>query len=98
MLAGDENPENDTKNLNIIVFDPTVYTMPSLRTTTITTCSGTFADFAGLDGDLLVDDWGTYIYPSTPNAKIRFEFLQFDIGWSDFWIYDGENTNAPLLG
>ncbi|MEZ5082710.1 MAG: GEVED domain-containing protein [Bacteroidales bacterium] len=98
-LTGDENPENDSKNMNIFVYDPTVYTMPSMSTTSITTCSGTFADNLGVDGDLVVDDWGTItFYPSTPGAKIKLQFLQFDIGWSDFWIYDGEDENATELG
>ena len=52
-----------------------------------------------LNGDLTVDDWGILtIYPANPGDKIRLEFIQFDIDWSDFWIYDGENTMATELG
>ena len=97
--AGDENPDNDEQNMEIIVFDPTVYTMPSLSTSYDSTCSGTFADAGGIDGDLTVDDWGIYtIYPTTPGSKIRLDFIQFDIDWSDFWIYDGEDIYATELG
>jgi len=99
MLAGDENPDNDEQSMEIIVFDPTVYTMPSMQTTSITTCSGTFADAGGLEGNLVDDDWGILtIYPATTGSKIRLDFILFEIGWSDFWIYDGENISAPELG
>jgi len=99
MLAGDENPDNDEQSMEITVFDPTIYLMPSMQTTSITTCSGTFADAGGLEGNLTVDDWGILtIYPATAGAKIRLDFIQFDIAWSEFRIYDGENVNAPELG
>ncbi len=98
--SGDDNPENDTQNMTITVFDPTVYLMPSLEVSSDTTCSGTFADAAGLNGNMTNDDdWGIYtIYPATPGAKIRLEFVQFDIAWGEFWIYDGINTSATELG
>ncbi len=99
MLSGDENPDNDEQSMDITVFDPTVFPMPSMETTTITACSGTFTDAGGLQGDLTVDDWGILtIYPSNPGSKIRLEFIQFDIDWSDFWIFDGEDIYAPELG
>jgi len=64
MLSGDENPDNDEQSMDITVFDPTVFPMPSMETTTITACSGTFTDAGGLQGDLTVDDWGILtIYP-----------------------------------
>jgi len=99
MLPGDEDPDNDSQNINIVVFDPTIYTMPSEQITSVTACSGTFTDAAGLEGDLIVDDWGVItFYPATPGAKMRLQFIEFDIGWSDFWIYDGEDDSAPMLG
>ena len=98
-LPGDENPENDEQALAITVFDPMVYTMPSMQASSITVCSGTFADAGGLNDSLTAGDWGILtIYPSTPGAKIRLNFIQFDIEWSEFWIYDGENTNSTELG
>ncbi|MCB0807572.1 MAG: hypothetical protein KDC05_17390, partial [Bacteroidales bacterium] len=94
-LSGDENPDNDEQAMDITVFDPTVYTMPSYSTGSITACSGTFADAGGLGDSLTVDDWGVMtIYPATTGAKIRLDFIQFDIEWSEFYIYDGENTLA----
>ena len=99
MLAGDQNVDNNTQELDITVYDPTVYLMPSMQTTSITACSGTFADAGGLEGPLTVDDWGILtIYPVNAGDKIKLDFIQFDIDWSDFWIYDGENTSAPELG
>ncbi len=99
MLSGDQNPDNDEQSIVITVFDPTVYSMPSQEVETITVCSGTFADAGGLNGNLIVDDWGTLIiYPATAGAKIRLDFIQFDIKFSDFWIYDGETLSAPELG
>ncbi len=99
LLTGDEYPDNDEQSLEIVVFDPTVYNMTNLGTGYDSACSGTFADAAGLGGNLGVNDWGTHtFYPATPGSKIRLEFMQFDIGWSDFWIYDGEDDNATLLG
>ena len=99
MLVGDENPDNDSESLNITVFDPTIYTMTNFGVGYDSACSGTFTDAAGMGGNLGVDDWGTHtFYPTTPGSKIRLEFIQFDIGWSDFWIYDGEDINATELG
>jgi hypothetical protein len=99
VLEGDEVPENNSLSMDITVFDPTVHLMPSMEVTDLTICSGTFTDAGGLEGDLTVDDWGILtIYPATAGAKMRLDFVQFDIGWSEFWIYDGENTLAPLLG
>jgi len=99
ILPGDENPENDSQSLGITVFDPTIYTMPSMQTSSITACSGTFTDAGGLDGNLTVDDWGILtIYPVTTGSKVKLDFIQFDIDWSEFYIYDGENTQAPLIG
>jgi len=99
LLSGDENPNNDIKDLNIVVFDPTIYSMPSMQTSSYTTCSGTFTDAGGLEDSLVADDYGTLtLYPSTPGSKMRLDFLQFDVEWSDFWIYDGETINAPLIG
>jgi len=99
ILPGDENPDNDSMSLGITVFDPTIYTMPSMQTSSITACSGTFTDAGGLDGNLTVDDWGILtIYPATTGSKLRLDFIQFNIDWSEFYIYDGENTDATLLG
>lgn len=99
MLDDDENPSNDSKSIEITVFDPTVYAMTNLAVGYDSTCSGTFADAEGLGGNLGVNDWGIHtFYPTSSGAKIRLEFAQFDIGWSDFWIYDGENVDAPELG
>ncbi len=99
-LAGDEYPGNDEKTLNIFVFDPTIYTMPSNgQSSSITTCSGTFTDAGGLEGDLVKGDEGVLtIYPSNSGDKTVLDFIEFDIGWSDFWIYDGEDETAPLIG
>jgi hypothetical protein len=100
VLAGDENTDNDLKTLNIFVFDPTIYTMPSGgASSSITACSGTFTDAGGLEGDLVKGDEGVLtIYPVNTGDKTRLKFIEFDIGWSDFWIYDGEDETAKLIG
>jgi hypothetical protein len=99
MLPDDGYPDNDSKSMNIYVFDPTIYEMPSGEVTSITTCSGTFTDAGGLEGGLTVSDWGILtIYPVNEGDKTTLDFIEFDIGWSDFWIFDGENVDAPMLG
>ena len=100
MLSGDEYTDNDTKSMDIYVFDPTIYTMPSNGDwETITACSGTFTDAGGLEGNLIKSDQGVLtIYPENEGDKISLKFIEFQIGWSDFWIYDGEDETAPQLG
>ncbi len=39
-------------------------------------------------------------YPSTPNSMIRFTFNSFqtESNYDYLYIYNGENTSAPLIG
>lgn len=73
----------------------------------ITTCSGLFTDDGGLDGNYSDDLDLTYtIYGDASNidAILSVEFIDFNIedhatcDYDYLKIYDGANTNAPLLG
>ncbi len=95
-LSGDQVTSNDTTYGQVVNYG-TVYTMQD--GVNITTCSGTFVDPGGIDGDFGMNDMATMtIYPGTPGDKVRLSFISFDVTWSDFMIYDGENTDAPLMG
>jgi len=96
MLGGDEYMNNDTAFAQIYNYG-TIYIMSDDES--ITTCDGTFTDPGGLYNDFGPDDKATVtIFPGTPGNKIRLNFVAFDVTWSDFYIYDGLNTDAPLLG
>ncbi len=96
-LNDDLAPENDS-------YTSTVYNMGTIYqaadTSSITACSGTFVDPGGLSGGIMSGMASlTTIYPETEGDRVRLDFLSFDPGWCDaFHIYDGETTDAPLLG
>ncbi|MBI9034230.1 MAG: carboxypeptidase regulatory-like domain-containing protein [Bacteroidales bacterium] len=96
-LTGDENVSNNT-------FAKSIYNLGEIYqitdTTTVTTCSGTFTDPGGLDGGVMSGMTSlTTFYPESEGDRVRLTFLTFDPGWCDkFAIYDGENTDANLIG
>jgi len=95
-LSGDEHTDNDTYTTEIYNYG-TVYVMTD--GVNITACEGTFTDPGGLYNDFDQNDKATVtIFPGTPGDKVRLNFVAFDVTWSDFYIYDGLNTDAPLLG
>ncbi|MEZ5197276.1 MAG: hypothetical protein R2764_13010 [Bacteroidales bacterium] len=52
-----------------------------------------------MDGNLTVDDWEYFNHLSGNNRiKIETRFIQFDIDWSEFYIYVGDNTQGSLIG
>ena len=68
---------------------------------TVTTCMGNFYDSGGPGGNYQNNENFTMtFYPSTTGAFTRFTFNTFDIesNWDYLYIYDGENTSAPLIG
>jgi hypothetical protein len=96
VLSGDEVLANDTAMSQIYNYG-TVYVMTD--GVNITACEGTFTDPGGLYNDFGPNDMATVtIFPGTPGDKVRLNFVAFDVTWSDFYIYDGMTTDAPLLG
>lgn len=72
---------------------------------TITTCSGIFYDSGGETGNYNDDeDFTMTILPGTTGAKVIAQFQLFDVEYDNScdydWlkIYNGSNTQAPLLG
>ncbi len=96
-LDGDEDASNN-------IFNKSIYNLGDIYqitdTTTVTTCSGTFTDPGGLSGDIISGMASlTTFYPESEGDRVRLSFLTFNTGWSEkFAIYDGENTDAPLIG
>jgi len=95
-LSGDQYMMNDTVTDQIINYG-TVYPMED--GVDIYACSGTFTDSGGLDSNFTKSEILTMtIYPETPGSQVRLNFVEFDVYWSEFYIYDGEDTDAPLIG
>ncbi len=95
-LPGDEDTSNDT-------IVKTIYNLGEIyemeESNTITTCSGTFVDLGGYTGGLDMGNAGvTTLLPESENDRVRLTFLEFDPGYCNFSIYDGETTDAPLIG
>jgi len=95
-LSGDQHPANDMVTGQVVNWG-TVYVMED--GVDITTCEGTFTDPGGLGVNFGQNDFAVMtIYPGNPTDKVRLDFIEFDVYWSDFMIYDGEDTDAPLIG
>ena len=67
----------------------------------ISTCSGNFYDSGGSGGTY--GNSQTFVYTfcsSTPGQSVSVNFSMFDLesGWDYLYIYDGNNTGAPLIG
>ncbi|MFN8276767.1 MAG: gliding motility-associated C-terminal domain-containing protein [Chitinophagales bacterium] len=79
--------------------DSQTYTMGGLGV--ISTCSGSFFDNGGggLNYGNNMRDSVTFC-PSTAGKQIQLSFTQFDLenNWDFMYIYDGDNTSAPLIG
>ena len=87
----------ETKTGYITVMPPEF----NMTNGTVTTCSGNFYDSYGPTGNYLDNENFTEtFYPSTPNSMIRFTFNSFqtESNYDYLYIYNGENTSAPLLG
>ncbi|MBF9141600.1 RCC1 domain-containing protein [Hymenobacter properus] len=65
----------------------------------ITTCSGTLYNPGGPSAGNPAGSATTTLTPATPGAKVRLSFSQFSVNESVVLsIYDGPDTNAPLIG
>ncbi len=68
---------------------------------TVTTCNGNFYDSGGPSGGYSSSENLTQtFYPSTPGDMIRLTFNSFatESSYDFLYIYNGENTSAPLIG
>lgn len=97
-MTGDPRPENNQFQQTVYNYG-TIYEMPSSGTQTITTCGATFTDSGGLDGFYgMEDEATTTILPANAGDRVRLSFLEFDVSFGYFDIYDGTTTDAPLIG
>lgn len=95
-LPGDESLENNKKTYSVYNYGEVVMLdgHPSY-----TSCGVTFTDEGGLDGDFDMSAQGqTTFFPGEDGKMVMMDFLAFDLGFASFKIYNGENTDAPLLG
>lgn len=96
--AQDPNHANDTTETMVYNLG-TVYPMVATGTQTITTCGGTFTDSGGLEGNFgMNDDAVTTLLPANPGDRVKISFLEFNVSWGAFEIYNGTGTDAPLIG
>lgn len=71
----------------------------------VETCSGEFYDSGGPSGNYgNAENFTMTFFPTTTGAKIQFDFTAFSVEpqsqcqWDFLEIFNGENTNSPLLG
>ena len=73
----------------------------NMSNTTITTCSGNLYDSGGSGAAYgLNENFVTTICPSTAGQTIQLNFSAFNLesGFDFMYIYNGPNTNSPLIG
>lgn len=105
-LANDESAINDTVHAVIENFG-LVYEMDEVADATTTACGGIFADAGGLEGTTDGQSYTTTFKPEGENTRsvLEFNFVELVVnGWfgpqtyGELTVYDGEDTNAPVLG
>lgn len=76
------------------------YRMPRTGTVDLTLCEGKIYDSGGEHLNHSQNEDGTFIIrPATPTQGIKLQFIDFELGSNDYlYIYDGDNSSAPLLG
>jgi subtilase family serine protease len=77
------------------------YQLPTSGTASYTTCGGTLYDDGGPTSPHDTNaSGGVTLLPGTPGAKLKLEFslLEIDTVNTSLQVYDGPNTNAPLIG
>lgn len=96
-LAGDENPDNNSKTKTVVNQGNVML----MQNGTITACDGSFFDTGGQDGYYQNnEDLTLTLTPATPGAKMNLNFTSFNLeSGADFLkIYDGADVTAPLIG
>jgi len=97
ILAGDEAVANDEVVYNVYNYG-TVYTVEAQKELAV--CEGTLVDRGGLfsaPSDSYMKDTIT-IKPGEFGKMVRLHFVEHNNGNLDFKVWDGENTDAPLIG
>jgi subtilase family serine protease len=77
------------------------YLLPVSGTANYTTCGGTLYDDGGPTSSHDTNaSGGVTLLPGTPGAKLKlaFSLLEIDTVNTSLQVYDGPNTNAPLIG
>ncbi|HNY62710.1 MAG TPA: gliding motility-associated C-terminal domain-containing protein [Bacteroidales bacterium] len=70
-----------------------------MSNTSINTCDLLYSDPGGMDDYSPNQIFTQVITSSTPNNRLEVHFLEFDLANGDtLWIYNGNGTNAPLIG
>jgi gliding motility-associated-like protein len=68
--------------------------------TTSYACGDTLYDSGGATGDYANNELTTLtVYPDNAGDLVTFTFLSFNTesGWDEIWVYDGPDTNAPVI-
>ncbi|HZH87509.1 MAG TPA: N-acetylmuramoyl-L-alanine amidase [Brumimicrobium sp.] len=68
--------------------------------TSITNLSGIFYDTGGASGNYGNDERKLWLFEPTGAGSVTLTFTSFNLeaNWDYMFIYDGANTNAPLIG
>lgn len=76
------------------VQGPNIYMGPN----DVEACTGYFYDSGGANGNFdYAEDYTMTVCSTDPDLFTSITFYDFDIGDSDFTIYDGNSTAAPIL-
>ncbi|SFQ65926.1 CARDB domain-containing protein [Hymenobacter arizonensis] len=100
-VVAETNENNNVNWQSLTVLGPFAGTLvPFTGTATVTTCSTTIYDNGGYNNYADNSSGSLTIRPATPGGMIQLVFNSFllESGFDYVRIYDGVNTNAPLLG
>ncbi|QFZ54111.1 hypothetical protein FEZ18_04460 [Oceanihabitans sp. IOP_32] len=102
--AANINQNNERWWLDNIEVAVNTYKIDAVNGQTITTCSGTFYDSGGSDGTYSNDENYSVAFTSSNGNPIQIDFTTWSVenhstcGWYGLLIYDGVDSNAPLIG
>jgi PKD repeat protein len=104
LVASNEIGDSDPYSVTDMVYVMPVFYM---QDGSVTTCTGTFFDTGGPDGDYgASEDYTFTIYPSEAGMMTKVEFIEFATEnnsysggcYDELSVYDGENTSGTLIG
>ncbi|MBL0309480.1 MAG: M4 family metallopeptidase [Bacteroidetes bacterium] len=87
--------------VNISSTNPCVVIMPASGTyQTQTACNGTIYDNGGPAGNYSDQTSSTITISPTGASQVRIQFTQFrtESGYDFIYVYNGPNTNSPIIG
>jgi len=96
-LAGDENPDNNSKTITVTNLGNQIL----MQNGSVSSCDGLFYDSGGPDATYQPNEDLTFtLLPGTPGARVKINFTVFDTenNYDFLKIYDGNDVNATLLG